>query len=139
MNPFDFGKILDAIKELFGLVFKIFKSITGFFEYIFSGQFFVDVFFATITIGVGFVIFLIDFIPSLPNLPENVYQNILTFFDFPFSSGAIGFIGWIFGGWTILSFVIITSLLIFALRISYDIFMFIITKLPVGVKRWVIL
>lgn len=132
---FDFNKILESVKELFDPVSKIFKAITGFFEYVFSGQIFVDFFFATISIGVGIVIFLLDILPDLPNLPENVYQNILTFFDFPFTSGAIGFIGWIFGDWTILSTVIVLSLLIFTFRISYDIFMFIITKLPVGVKR----
>lgn len=114
---------------------KILEYITGFFEYIFSGQIFVDFFFATISIGVGIIIFLFDILPDLPNLPQNVYENILTFFDFPFTSGAIGFIGWIFGGWTILSFVIFASLSIFVFRISYDIFMFIITKLPIGVKR----
>ena len=114
---------------------KILSSITGFSEYIFSGQIFVDFFFATISFAFGIVIFLFELLPDLPNLPKNVYQNILTFFDFPFTSGAIGFIGWIFGDWTILSTVIVLSLLIFTFRISYDIFMFLITKIPIGVKR----
>lgn len=118
---FDFNKILD--------------SITGFFEYIFSGQIFIDVFFATISIGVGIVIFLINLFPPLPHLSENVYQNILTFFDFPFTSGAIGFIGWIFGGWSILTPVILTSFAVISFRILWDFRLFIITKLPIGVKR----
>ena len=118
---FDFNKILD--------------SITAFFTYIFSGKIFVEFFLLTIGISVNIVIFVFGLLPNLPQLPANVYQNIITYFDFPFSSGAIGFIGWIFGDWTVLSFVIISSLLIFSFRISYDFAMFIITKFPVGVKR----
>lgn len=114
---------------------KILESITGFFTYVFSGKIFVEFFLLTIGISVNIIIFVFGLLPDLPQLPANVYQNIITFFDFPFSSGAIGFIGWIFGDWSILLPVILASFSVISFRILWDFRMFIITKLPVGIKK----
>lgn len=80
--------------------------------------------------------FLFGWLPSIPSIDVNVQKQIFSFFDYPFTSGAMGFIGWIFGGWTILSLVFISALSVYIFRISYDSIMLILTKIPVlGAKR----
>lgn len=113
----------------------ILKPLSEFFTFIFSGKFFVSFGIFLLSSSVSMFVFVLDLIPDLPNLPDNVYQNVLSFFDFPFTSGAIGFIGWIFGNWTMFSLVVFIALSIFSTRIIYDLWIFIITKLPLGVKR----
>lgn len=79
--------------------------------------------------------FFFGWLPDFPNFPQDILQGFYNFLDIPFSSGAYGFLGWIFGGYSVIAFVFFGSLSIFLFRISFDLIMFIITKLPIGVKR----
>lgn len=81
------------------------------------------------------IYWIFSLIPKIPDFPYSVYQNFKAFLDFIFSSNGLGFVGWIFGGWTIPLTVISIGVAISLARLGYLLIMFIITKLPVGVKR----
>lgn len=81
------------------------------------------------------IYWLISLVPKIPDFPSSVYQNFKAFLDFVFSSNGLGFVGWFFGGWIIPLAVISIGVAISLARLSYLLIMFIITKLPVGVKR----
>jgi len=78
---------------------------------------------------------IISLVPKIPDFPAQIYQNFKAFLDFVFSSNGLGFVGWFFGGWTIPLTVISIGIVITLARFSYLCFLFILTKLPVGVKR----
>ena len=80
--------------------------------------------------------FLFGWLPSIPPIDPIIQKHIFAFFDYPFTSGAVGFIGWIFGSWTVPLFVFISALSIYLFRISFDSIMLILTKIPLlGAKR----
>lgn len=81
------------------------------------------------------IYWLISLVPKIPNFSYSVYQNFKAFLDFVFSSNGLGFVGWFFGGWTIPLMVISIGVAISLARLGYLLIMFIITKLPIGVKR----
>ena len=81
------------------------------------------------------IYWLISLVPKIPDFPYSVYQNFKAFLDFVFSINGLGFVGWFFGGWTIPLTVISIGVAISLARLGYLLIMFIITKLPVGVKR----
>lgn len=119
---FDFNKILD--------------SITKFFEYVTSGAILKDFILLSLNSIITLIIFVFGWLPSLPNFPNDVLNQLYTFFDYPFTSGVMGFIGWIFGGWAVLRFVFWGSFAVYLFRISYDFTVHILTKIPViGVKK----
>ena len=80
--------------------------------------------------------FLFGWLPSIPPIDSNIQKQIFAFLDYPFTSGAVGFIGWIFGNWTIPVFVFISAVSVYLFRISFDSIMLILTKIPLlGAKR----
>lgn len=81
------------------------------------------------------IYWIISLIPKIPDFPLPVYQNFKAFFNFVFSSQGLGFVGWVFGGWTIPLTVISIGVAISLARIAYLIIMFIMTKIPFGFRR----
>lgn len=74
-------------------------------------------------------------IPKIPDFPNSVYLNFKAFLDYVFSSSGLGFVGWVFGGWTVPFLVVSIGFTISLARVGYLAVMFIISKLPIGVKR----
>ena len=81
------------------------------------------------------IYWFISLIPKIPDFPPAVYQNFKAFLDFVFSSHGLGFVGWFFGGWTVPLTVVSIGVAVSLARFGYLLIMFIITKLPIGVKR----
>lgn len=115
---------------------KIPEEVGKFFTFFASGEFVKIALTSAIASLTAVLTFVLGWLPSLPSLPSNIESQIYQFFDFPFTSGAIGFIGWIFGSWTIPHFVFTSAIAIYIFRISYDFIILVLTKIPVlGVKR----
>lgn len=78
---------------------------------------------------------IFGWIPNIPNIPQNIQNSFFEFLAFPSKSGALGFIGWIFGSFTVIAWVLGISFAVITFKYGYNLIMFILTKLPIGVKR----
>ena len=78
---------------------------------------------------------IFGWIPNIPNIPQNIQTSFFDFLAFPSKSGALGFIGWIFGSFTVIAWVLGISFAVITFKYGYNLIMFILTKLPIGVKR----
>lgn len=75
-------------------------------------------------------------LPNIPNIPEDMKKLFFDFLAFPSKSGAIGFVGWIFGSFTVIGWVLFISFTVMLAKYVYNFVMFILTKLPIlGISR----
>lgn len=75
-------------------------------------------------------------LPNIPNVTEDMKNSFLDFLAFPSKSGAIGFVGWIFGSFTVIELVLGVSFMVLLAKYVYNSIMFILVKIPVlGPKR----
>ena len=75
-------------------------------------------------------------LPNIPNIPEDMKNFFFDFLALPSKSGALGFVGWIFGSFTVIAWVLGISLIVMFFKYGYNAVMFIATKIPVlGPKR----
>lgn len=113
-----------------------FSAITKFFEFFTTGEFVKVALTSAVATLTTILTFVLGWLPSIPALPSNIESQMFQFFDLPFNNGAIGFIGWIYGGWTIPAFVFFSAISVYIFRISYDFIILILSKIPaIGVKK----
>ena len=73
---------------------------------------------------------------NIPNFSEDMRNFFFDFLAFPSKSGAIGFVGWIFGSFTVIGWVLFISFSVMLAKYVYNFIMFLLTKLPIlGISR----
>lgn len=75
-------------------------------------------------------------LPNIPNFSEDMRNFFFDFLAFPSKSGALGFVGWIFGSFTVIGWVLGISFMVLFAKYIYNFIMFLLTKLPIlGISR----
>lgn len=122
--------------DIIATVQKIFEEISKFVLFFTSGEFIKSALVLAISTITTILTVVFGWLPSIPSLPPDFEASMFQFFDFPFTSGAVGFIGWIYGSWTFPAIVFSSALAIYIFRVSFDFIILILSKFPfLGVSR----